>query len=244
LYQFRPFVGTPDDKPGFTFSVNSFWKEARKIAQQLIINSKQVNYAYWVIVRIDEPWDGNQHKEAWRRIRKKLNGKIDTFFVREVTKANHLEYNFIVVRPCERKSIDAVLRCAFAGIRTNIKYRKITSIVRMANYIMKCKIGGVVDGRWKADSYAEKRRLFHRHLGIDKHGTIGDFWKDRTATKQKAKDENKKFFDNKADDERLILEATPEEKEQARHLAKLTGEPLRPIIANIVRKRWQGTPKF
>ena len=47
---------------------------------------------------------------------------------------------------------------------------------RLAFYITKAKLSGVVKGRYVDDYYARKRLLFRANLGIKKVGTIGAFW--------------------------------------------------------------------
>lgn len=238
LYQINPYLGTKDDKPSFTFSLHSHHKASRNLANEIIENHKHNPVRWYAVVRVDDMFNGEQHKALGTKVSNRLRKKgIKALFIREVTETNHLEHNCLICNQWTKEQVKEALTGAFRDAKTNTKIKPVTNIVDLANYVTKSSVKGEHNGKWTADKYKDKRRLFTRHCGLDKHASINNFWHDRKSIKAKTKGNRKKHFDKEERTRALIEDATIEEKEQATHLARLTGEKLKTILANMVNNR-------
>lgn len=237
LYQTAPCFGRSDDKPSWTFSHCSYVKAANKLASELIENAKSQKYQWYAVVRIDEPLTIPQHKETWQKAARKLKGQLTCLYVRESTSSHRLEYNLLICNPAEIEKVRNLLDLAFNHIKTNIHIKPVTNMIGICNYITKAKVQGDVEGTYFKDRYQLSRRLFTRKCGLSKHGTIGEFFKDRKQIKQLSKQRKAKHHETTEQDQQLRSEATTEERELARRLAYLTRHSIRSILPDLVRAR-------
>jgi hypothetical protein len=78
-------------------------------------------------------------------------------------------------------------------------------------------------GVWQQDKWQDKRLLFKRNIGLDKHGTIGKFWHGGLeAIKQEAKQAADTWRNKENYQDQRYIEARPQLKAQiVKHAANL-----------------------
>jgi hypothetical protein len=136
-------------------------------------------FTYFVSVNITQYLSPDQLKELWKKVRRSLsnNGVIALWVLEISRRTNHFNYHFLL--RSKHDNLKDILKFAFKTVKTNIKVevynpREGHLVVR---YMTKAKTAKYLDGMLiSLDRWATKRVLFRRDLGLNKFGSLGDFW--------------------------------------------------------------------
>jgi hypothetical protein len=254
LYQTNPFYGSRDERQkSFTYSVKSYIKAAQKAVNEVMESG--VKPLWFAVVRVDDLLTAQQHNDQWKnKISRRLRSKgVVALFTREVTKVGigKLHYNFLVVSPQDGDEAERLLRWAFEGTTINFdiqrcgKTRK--DLLYLLNYIFKAKVQGKIEegpldkiGEHTSDKYSWVRVLFNRYSPLHKWRTIGKFFPDRKAAKQRVKEHTVAYHSQLEREEILLDQSTIDERKQARELApygEVVNVSAREILLDLVKTR-------
>jgi hypothetical protein len=242
IHQSHSATGSREDKPSFTYSINSYLKAADTLARCLIINAKSTAYGWLATLNIQENLTADGHKRIWAKISRRLKG-IEAFWLREVNWADNLHYHLIITGEHQEEELADTLRASVEGIKASVHAAPIKSVVAWCRYIVKARVAGVDNwGEWSSDKHHGKRVLFARYCGLSKHGTIGKFWATPLAElKQQVVREKQAYMacegERRRVEDTLRATATPQERERAFHLHQLLGVATKDILLMEVRMR-------
>ncbi len=106
------------------------------------------------------------------------NGLV-AIWVREPSKTNKVHHHLLVKNNVTEEELARIVEKSMPSRKTMRWHKMIKPVKkgwRLAYYLTKAKLSGVVKGQYVQDYYARKRLLFHANLGIKKVGTVGAFW--------------------------------------------------------------------
>jgi hypothetical protein len=175
------------------------------------------HYRWFVTIYVREVMQPKDAATLWAKVCRKLREKgVVALWVREPTKKNKVHYHLIVSSQQSKEDLIAAIESAMPD-RQAIDWHKNIKPVDyrwwLAYYITKAKIRGKFKGNIVPDKYATKRLLFKSGTGLDKHGTIGNFWLKPTKANWKEVQEQEKKIAEGLEDERV--------RNLAKHVYKL-----------------------
>jgi hypothetical protein len=184
LYQIRPKKRNrgPAYPESQWYTTDGAKYEADKLSRCVAWSSRyyfKEEFTYFASINITQYLSGEQLKEMWPRVRRRLGDKgVIALWVLEISRrTNHFNYHFLV--RSQTPKLKELLKFAFQQVKTNIKVedydpKEGRCCVR---YMTKAKTPKYCDGRLiSPDRWARKRVLFRQELGLHKYGYIGDFW--------------------------------------------------------------------
>lgn len=244
IHQPQPATGSRDDKPSFTYSLNSYLKAADTLARCLILNSKSKAHGWLATISIQENLEAHEHKKLWSKISRRVKSRgIEAFWVRETNQEGRIHYHLIVTGEHQEQELADQLRSSVEGVGARVHVAEITNLVAWCRYIVKARVKGVDDwGDYSSDKWSSKRILFARHCGLSKHGSIGKFWATPFAElKRRVVKEKQAYRANeekrRMEETNIIATATIQERDRAYHLHQLTGVATKTILLTEVRMR-------
>lgn len=161
-------------------TLRGYWREASKQCQLLDLNRSLRGklYTWGVSLNIEHALEIAEVKRVWEHVSRELRRRdVVAFWVREPSPANHCNYHLLIASDHTKLELrDAIDASIPDGIQYHKQIDAIASQWSYTRYIVKAKVRGYVGGKFRLDRYADKRLLFIKKSGLQKHGIIGSFW--------------------------------------------------------------------
>ena len=227
LYQKKPVFKKPSQfrAKGWTETVEGYQAEARQLSRCIVDNRRLMgtSYSWLVTINVEVVQTARQITDLWAAVCRNLRRKgIVALWVREPTRSGKVHYHVLVrddiaetdLRRIVRESMPDLGKPTPGGRRQgwHMKPQRVEHDWRLALYMTKAKVAGVVKGKEVDDYYEGKRLLFSTNLKIKKYGTIGDFWmKPKKALWQAVRDKEQRIAEGlKNPDVRRLAELVHE----------------------------------
>jgi hypothetical protein len=181
------------------YTVDGYLKESNELSRCILLNRKYLravgkDYRHFGTLRFDYDFqDSEEVKALFETMNKRLRGKVDVLFIKEVNPENdRIHCHFLSTTEGDiQHHIEAALP---DYIPRNPGYLKILPFEGRlafwcAFYITKGKVAKYFNGHLiSRDRYAQKRHLFKSDVGFHKVSKVGKFWaKSRNALWQEIK---------------------------------------------------------
>lgn len=184
---------------GWTTSIEGYIYEAKKLSTVLIRNPKA---SWFVTIYIHPVLTAAQHKAMFARATRVLRKRITAFWIREILPSDKLHYHFLIREEVSKSAVASIFEAAMPTRKILKWHKKILPVLtrgdhnRISRYITKAKVTGKVRGRVVSDKYRNKRHLFLPRSGLNKHGTVGSYWRVKPSDVWKGVVENARWLDH------------------------------------------------
>ncbi len=184
IFQRKPHRSKPSifRVKSWTHSIESYCEEAKQLTQCILKNRRLMRrpYRWFLTINFEDVMEPALIKSRWKTACDNLrdNGLV-AVWVREPSKTNKVHHHLLVKNNVTEEELARIVEKSLPSRKTMRWHKMIKPVKkgwRLAFYITKAKLSGVVKGRYVDDYYARKRLLFRANLGIKKVGTIGAFW--------------------------------------------------------------------
>lgn len=160
----------PEGKPrqGGWKTVCGYVYEAKKLSHCLIANERLQGrrYSWHVTINIHHVIDDDEHKRVWQQATRVFRQNFAAFYIREPDRNNHVNYHLIIKSEISKGRLEKWIETAFPQITITSSIAPIYSTIGLCRYITK-----------HGSKYDNKRLLFSEACTLNKHGSIGTFWK-------------------------------------------------------------------
>ena len=224
IFQRKPIRSKPSTfrVKSWTHSIEAYCLEAGQLMQCILQNRRLMGgpYRWFLTINFEDVMEPALIRSRWKTACDNLrdNGLV-AIWVREPSKTNKVHHHLLVKSNMTREELSRIVERSMPSRKTMRWHKMIKPVKngwRLAFYITKAKLSGVLKGQYMEDYYARKRLLFRSNLGIKKFGTIGGFW-------EKSK---KEIWQEIVADEKRIAEAMEQQdiRRFVKHIHELLGE--------------------
>jgi hypothetical protein len=184
IFQRKPVRSKPSifHVKSWTYSVESYCEKAKELTQCILKNRRLMKrpYRWFLTINFEDVMEPALIKSRWKTACDNLrdNGLI-AIWVREPSRTNKVHHHLLVKNDISRKELAQIVEKSMPSRKTMRWHKMIKPVKkgwRLAFYLTKAKLSGVVKGQYVEDYYARKRLLFEANLGLKKFGTVGAFW--------------------------------------------------------------------